>query len=122
MGPDSELVAALKGIADEVFILALPIILLFFVRSLIEEIIAGMIWRWRSGYERNEIVSINGDWARITDLGWMRTYFVVYIWEGETVIGGYSMNILNSELRKMKIKQQLEMVNSTGLKKASQTI
>lgn len=103
----------LDGVLHEAILLVLPIFLMFLFKDFLAEVVGGFVWRFRSGYEEGETVNIEGEWGRITKLGFLRTTFTVYTWEEgkDEPIGGESMQILNNHLRKMKIKTPLQPVD-----------
>jgi len=111
VGPEPYDIYTLKQISGEFFWLICSLFLLSLGKEFLLNIVTGVLWRYKSGYENNEIVCIDGEWARINHIGMMRTDFIVYKWDGDMIVGGDSMTVLNSDLRKMKIKQPLPMVD-----------
>ena len=112
MIPDSlKIVTQFREVFHEFYWIAVPLVLLTFLRSFIEEFIAGVLWRFKSGYDNYEVVEIEDEYARIMHMGLFRTEFNVYLIKDNKVVGGSVMSVLNSELRKMKIKQPLALLD-----------
>lgn len=111
MGPETYDTFILRELFGELVWLILGLFILSLGKEFLQSIASGILWRFKSGYENNELVNVDGEWARINHIGFLRTDFTVYRWEGEKIIGGDSMTVPNSELRNMKIKQPLPMVD-----------
>lgn len=111
-------VHAVHDVAHQIFgeLVWLLLVLLLFelTKDLLKEFVGGVIWRMKSGYANMDIVRIDGESGRIVHLGLFRTSFIVYIFDKETgkkIVGGYSMSILNDELRRTKIQEPLPLVD-----------
>ena len=104
-------VQALHELGHELYWLIFPIIFFTVVEGFIVELAGGVLFRFRSGHHNDEIVMVDGEWARVTRLGIFSTTMYTYILRDDKVIGGYSMTILNDELRHMKIKRPLDLVS-----------
>ena len=94
--------------------LILPIFALFLLRSFIERIVYGIFWRIKNPYEEDEIVYIDGKWACITNIGWIKTKLTVYVWndDSDKPSGGLIWSIDNkhlSELHIMRLKERLNV-------------
>lgn len=99
-------------LTHEVFFFIVPILLMFFLKSFVEEIVGGLLWKWRSGYDEDDLVKLNGDWARIVHIGLFRSKFYVYVINArDEIVGGYKMSVLNNELRKMTLKEPLNLID-----------
>lgn len=83
---------------------------MFMLKSFIEEIIAGVIWKFRSGYHEDDIVLIGNVECRIVKLGLISTKFTEFQKDEEGhIIGGYSRILLNETLRDAYIKKPLPL-------------
>ena len=86
-------------------------ILLFFFRSSLENMIAGIIWKIGRTYNVDDVVKINGDWARIVRQNiWTTSFYVYHIVKGK-IVGGFTMNVANNQLRELKILKPLTMID-----------
>lgn len=84
------------------------------LKDYIVEVIGGLFWRFRSPYKKYDIVQIDGEWARINYMGWMKTEFNVFTFsksDPKKINGGSIRQILNVELRRMKIQKPLALVD-----------
>lgn len=114
MGPESLETVVDAHITQELLLLALSLFVLAVFKNLMEMIVMGLIWRWRSPYEEDEIVCVDGEWGRIVYMGYIKTKFVIYLWDTDKrqfITGGKSMWIANSELSKRKIQALLPLVD-----------
>lgn len=104
-------VEQLHEITRELFLGAGAVVLLLFFRSSLESLVAGLIWKIGRTYNVDDVVRINGDWARIVRQNIWTTSFYVYNVVNEKIISGYTLNIANNRLKDLKIMKPLAMID-----------
>lgn len=95
-----------------IYILIAVIFVLVFLKSIIEEFIFGIFWKFRSDFNNRDIVRINRiEWARIIHIGALRTEFTIFEFgEGDNAPkGGYTRFISNARLKEFEIDKPLQL-------------
>lgn len=89
-------------------------IIIIIFQSSIKDLAYGFTWRIGSGFRKNTIVNLDGEYARISHLGLFKTEFIVYYWDKENqkhVVGGESFPVPNFRLRDMNIRIPLPILD-----------
>jgi hypothetical protein len=97
---------------SDVMLYGSPLLIAIFFKELIAEFISGLLWRFGSHIEADDVIKFNGKWGRIARIGLVKTTIYLYDIDSQNrIIGGCSMCLLNSELRKEKICEPLRLIN-----------
>jgi hypothetical protein len=93
-------------------------------KQVLVELAGGVVWRFKGGYDNDEIVIVEGEWARIQRIGWLKTDFNVFTWTRGMRMpsGGNIRSILNNELRRIDIRKPLEKISENDLNTLMQKI
>lgn len=116
-----EIIEAVKFLFGQMIWALLGLLAFALLKGFMLEWIGGVMWRYNSNYEPLEIVRVDGRIARISHLGWLKTEFTVFIFNKHNqVVGGWSLPMLNDELRRTKIEKFMPLVDiPESLRKAA---
>ena len=88
---------------------AVGLFVLYLFKSTLEEIVMGILWRFRSDFNNRDIVKLDNEWSRIIHIGLTRTEFTVFLIKDGSIIGGDTVFISNEKLREHQVKKPLSL-------------
>jgi len=85
--------------------MATPLVLMIVFRDFVGNIVGGVVWRFKSNYEEESVIQLDGELGVIAHIGILQTKFYIYIVndKGE-VVGKWVRRVLNNHLRSAKVK------------------